>query len=58
MYDISKIIEIRCDRCGDKTSIWYPVSASVKIILKQVRRDGWSIGKKCLCPECSGKVKA
>ena len=40
MYDISKIIEIRCDRCGDKTSIWYPVSAFVKIILKQTRRDG------------------
>lgn len=56
MYEMSKVIEIRCDRCLSKTTMWYPVSAPVWLILKQTRRDGWSIGKKCICPECSGKV--
>lgn len=44
---------IECDNCGKQ--IWYDHVGKTHI--ERWNRDkGWSIGKKCLCPDCR-KIK-
>ena len=49
-----------CDVCGiaieykRSPSEWLP---SKTYIVKWARKDGWSIGKKVLCPECRKRWK-
>ena len=43
----------RCDVCG--TTYEYPWNVntnSKKVLMKWVREDGWSFGKRDLCPSC------
>lgn len=49
------VIEVDCDVCGacDRSDYWETASKAKAI--KELRRDGWKIGKKCLCPKCSKK---
>jgi len=41
-----------CDECGDSytEAFW-----TQRELIKDLRRQGWSIGKKVLCPECRQK---
>lgn len=43
---------IECDQCGKQD--WYDHTGKSHII-RWSREDGWSIGKRILCPECKAK---
>lgn len=45
---------IECDRCGEK--IWYNHIGKTHI-LRWSRENGWSIGKKHLCPYCRKEIR-
>ena len=58
-YEISKVIEIRCDVCGRTEMYWFEASASNHCVLQETRHiEGWSIGRKkrCICPKCKGRI--
>ncbi len=46
---------IRCDDCGDEAA-WIGV-CNKKYIIMWARKNGWTVGKKCLCPQCKKRVK-
>lgn len=44
---------ITCDKCNRiETEAWIYRNN----FIKQKRKDGWSIGKKVLCPKCKSKI--
>ena len=45
------ITEWQCDRCR----FWERASIPKKEMMKWLRKEGWSIGKKVLCPACNGR---
>lgn len=49
-------VTMECDECGrgnhERTG---DVDLTVSEIYKRLRSEGWKLGKKDLCPECSGK---
>lgn len=45
---------ISCDRCGYGFS--YPNIEPKWFMTKVAREEGWSVGKKHLCPNCRGKI--
>ena len=46
---------ITCDKCG--TNRTYCTNPSINTLRKWAREDGWSCGKKDLCPSCNPKNK-
>lgn len=51
-------LSLECDDCGkynvERTG---DISDTVKGMYERLRSEGWKLGKKDLCPECSGKDK-
>ena len=45
---------VSCDKCGAK--IGYMFVWAKKYLQKWARKEGWTIGKQCLCLKCK-KVK-
>lgn len=49
-------VTTECDECEqwnyERTG---DISLTVSEIYKRLRSEGWSLGKKDLCPKCSGK---
>lgn len=43
--------EVRCDQC----SFWELASIPKKEMMKRLRKEDWSIGKRVLCPVCNGR---
>ena len=44
-----------CDQCG---SMMYGTgNVSKERAAKYAREDGWTIGKRCVCPNCRGEKK-
>jgi len=44
-----EVARVRCDKCNNVVE--FP-SLGKDGLIKEVRRFGWSIGKRCLCPSC------
>ncbi len=47
---------IICEQCG--TMIYWETNICKESIKAYARKKGWTIGKKCLCPECIARRKA
>ena len=49
-------VTLECEECGawnlERTG---DIDLTVKEIYARLRQEGWKIGKKDLCPKCSGK---
>lgn len=45
-----------CDQCG--TMMYWCGNVSKERAAAHARKDGWTIGKKCLCPDCITGMKA
>lgn len=45
-----------CDQCG--TMMYWCGNVSKALAAAHARNDGWTIGKKCLCPDCIKGMKA
>lgn len=43
--------EMKCDRCR----FWETASIPKKEMMKLLRKEGWSFGKRALCPVCNGR---
>ena len=45
---------VTCDECGDnEVEAW----RGQKEVIAEVRKLGWSVGKKVRCPKCKAKGK-
>lgn len=44
---------IHCDGCGEPL-YWSKIISKASVVAR-ARKDGWSIGKNHLCPECRKK---
>lgn len=50
-------VNINCDNCdNDAYERTGDLELTVSGIYKRLRSEGWKLGKKDLCPKCSGKV--
>lgn len=47
---------IICEQCG--TMIYWETNICKESIKAYARKKGWTIGKKCLCPDCIAGMKA
>lgn len=47
------ITEWQCDRCN----FWERTSIPKKEMMKLLRKEGWSFGKRALCPVCNGRFR-
>lgn len=45
-----------CDMCG--TMMYWCGNVSKERAADHARKSGWTIGKKCLCPDCVTEMKA
>lgn len=50
---MSIIRGVICDCCGEM--MYWTSNVSKECIAKIARKKGWTIGKRCLCPECRKK---
>ena len=59
-YEISKVVEVTCDRCGITDTFMFENAASRAYILEYLRHvERWTMGRRdCLCPKCSGIMEA
>jgi hypothetical protein len=49
MLKVSVYKVVVCDKCGG--SLRMPDYGKITLI-RELRRTGWAIGRKCLCPSC------
>lgn len=45
--------ELVCDKCGELYGMFS--NDTKKNVRQYARRDGWTCGKRDLCPECNNK---
>ena len=46
---------IFCDKCG--CGLQFSSIEPKWFVVKKAREDGWSVGKRHLCPECRSELK-
>ena len=46
---------IFCDKCG--IGLQFSSIEPKWFVIKKARENGWSVGKRHLCPECRGEKK-
>lgn len=54
---IRRMVQPYCDVCKTTYEIEYDATYPVHLIFSSLRRNGWTLGKKCICPECKKKVE-
>ena len=49
---IRRVVQPYCDICKTTyESEWGP-AYPIRLIFASMRRNGWVLGKKCICPDC------
>ena len=52
---IYKLYEASCDVCKGK--FYTDATGTKKEMIRRLRNNGWSIGKKVICPDCKGLLQ-
>ena len=47
-------VYVECDNCGNYYATW---AATQKEVIITLRKEGWTFGKKSLCPMCNSTFK-
>lgn len=47
-------VYVECDNCGNYYATW---AGTQKEVMTTLRKDGWTFGKKSLCPMCNSTFK-
>ena len=54
---IRRVVRPRCDACKTVYKDEYDPAYPIRFIFKTLRKDGWTLGKKCICPDCNKGMK-